>query len=167
MTDHDISGHEEDSPETSEGDGFDTLGLRPELLKTINDLGYEEPTPIQLPDHPAPPRRPRPAGSGGDGHRQDCGVRAAGAADDRHRRPRSCRSRSSSCRPASWPCRSARRSSGTAASSASRSPRSTAASRSSGSCKRSIAASTSSWPLPAGHSTTSAAARCTSMRSGP
>ena len=47
MTDHDISGHEEDSPETSEGDGFDTLGLRPELLKTINDLGYEEPTPIQ------------------------------------------------------------------------------------------------------------------------
>jgi ATP-dependent RNA helicase DeaD len=48
MTDHDISGHEADSPETSEGDGFDTLGLRPELLKTINDLGYEEPTPIQL-----------------------------------------------------------------------------------------------------------------------
>ncbi len=46
MTDHDISGHEEDSPETSEGAGFDTLGLRPELLKTINDLGYEEPTPI-------------------------------------------------------------------------------------------------------------------------
>ena len=46
MTDHDISGHEEDSPEISE-DGFDTLGLRPELLKTINDLGYEEPTPIQ------------------------------------------------------------------------------------------------------------------------
>ena len=47
MTDHEISGHEADSPETSEGDGFDTLGLRPELLKTINDLGYEEPTPIQ------------------------------------------------------------------------------------------------------------------------
>ena len=47
MTDHDISGHEEDPIETDEGDGFDTLGLRPELLKTINDLGYEEPTPIQ------------------------------------------------------------------------------------------------------------------------
>jgi ATP-dependent RNA helicase DeaD len=47
MTDHDISGHEEDSPETSEGEGFESLGLRPELLKTINDLGYEEPTPIQ------------------------------------------------------------------------------------------------------------------------
>ncbi len=46
MTDHDISGHEEDSPETSEGEGFESLGLRPELLKTINDLGYEEPTPI-------------------------------------------------------------------------------------------------------------------------
>ena len=47
MTDHDTSGHQEDSPETDDGDGFDTLGLRPELLKTINDLGYEEPTPIQ------------------------------------------------------------------------------------------------------------------------
>jgi ATP-dependent RNA helicase DeaD len=47
MTDHDISGHQEDSPDTGEGDGFDTLGLRPELLKTIVDLGYEEPTPIQ------------------------------------------------------------------------------------------------------------------------
>jgi ATP-dependent RNA helicase DeaD len=47
MTDHEISGHEEKSPETSNDDGFDTLGLRPELLKTINDLGYEEPTPIQ------------------------------------------------------------------------------------------------------------------------
>jgi ATP-dependent RNA helicase DeaD len=47
MTDHEISGHEEDSAEISEDDGFDTLGLRPELLKTINDLGYEEPTPIQ------------------------------------------------------------------------------------------------------------------------
>ena len=47
MTDHDTSGHREDSPAADEGDGFDTLGLRPELLKTINDLGYEEPTPIQ------------------------------------------------------------------------------------------------------------------------
>ena len=47
MTDHEISGHQEHSPETDEGDGFDTLGLRPELLKTISDLGYEEPTPIQ------------------------------------------------------------------------------------------------------------------------
>jgi ATP-dependent RNA helicase DeaD len=47
MTDHDTSGHQEDSPDSIEGDGFDTLGLRPELLKTINDLGYEEPTPIQ------------------------------------------------------------------------------------------------------------------------
>ncbi len=47
MTDHDISGHEEDPHETSESEGFESLGLRPELLKTINDLGYEEPTPIQ------------------------------------------------------------------------------------------------------------------------
>ena len=27
--------------------GFAALGLRPELLETLNDLGYEEPTPIQ------------------------------------------------------------------------------------------------------------------------
>ena len=27
--------------------GFDTLGLRPELLKALNQLGYEEPTPVQ------------------------------------------------------------------------------------------------------------------------
>ncbi|MEA3185368.1 MAG: ATP-dependent helicase DeaD, partial [Ilumatobacteraceae bacterium] len=47
MTDHDISGHHEDSPAPTIEDGFDTLGLRPELLKTIADLGYEEPTPIQ------------------------------------------------------------------------------------------------------------------------
>ena len=47
MIDHDISGHHEVLPEPPERDGFDTLGLRPELLKTIIDLGYEEPTPIQ------------------------------------------------------------------------------------------------------------------------
>ncbi|MGZ4770281.1 MAG: DEAD/DEAH box helicase [Ilumatobacteraceae bacterium] len=47
MIDHDISGHHEEAPETTADDGFDTLGLRPELLKTIVDLGYEEPTPIQ------------------------------------------------------------------------------------------------------------------------
>ncbi|MDP9465340.1 MAG: DEAD/DEAH box helicase, partial [Actinomycetota bacterium] len=47
MTDHETSGHHENSPDTNEGDGFDSLGLRPELLKTIGDLGYEEPTPIQ------------------------------------------------------------------------------------------------------------------------
>ncbi|MEP7202862.1 MAG: DEAD/DEAH box helicase [Ilumatobacteraceae bacterium] len=47
MTDHDNSGQGEDSPEIAARDGFETLGLRPELLKTIIDLGYEEPTPIQ------------------------------------------------------------------------------------------------------------------------
>ena len=47
MTDHDTGGHHEDSADTEDGGGFDTLGLRPELLKTIIDLGYEEPTPIQ------------------------------------------------------------------------------------------------------------------------
>ena len=47
MTDHDISGHHEVPPVSIDEDGFDTLGLRPELLKAISDLGYEEPTPIQ------------------------------------------------------------------------------------------------------------------------
>ena len=28
-------------------DGFAALGLRPELLDTLIDLGYEEPTPVQ------------------------------------------------------------------------------------------------------------------------
>src|SRR4051812_7264047 len=46
MTDHDNGGHPEDSPSVEDG-GFSTLGLRPELLSTISDLGYEEPTPIQ------------------------------------------------------------------------------------------------------------------------
>jgi len=27
--------------------GFDTLGISPELLRTLESLGYEEPTPIQ------------------------------------------------------------------------------------------------------------------------
>ncbi len=31
----------------SEATGFAALGLRPELLEALNDLGYEEPTPIQ------------------------------------------------------------------------------------------------------------------------
>ena len=47
MIDHDISGHHEETPEIAQADGFDSLGLRPELLKTIVELGYEEPTPIQ------------------------------------------------------------------------------------------------------------------------
>ena len=33
--------------------GFDGLGLRPELLKALNQLGYEEPTPIQEATIPA------------------------------------------------------------------------------------------------------------------
>lgn len=32
---------------TEEPTGFDSLGLRPELLKSLASLGYEEPTPIQ------------------------------------------------------------------------------------------------------------------------
>jgi ATP-dependent RNA helicase DeaD len=36
-----------DSSEIDEGDGFSTLGLRSELLDTLTELGYEEPTPVQ------------------------------------------------------------------------------------------------------------------------
>ena len=32
---------------------FDALGLRPELLKALTSLGYEEPTPIQAAAIPA------------------------------------------------------------------------------------------------------------------
>lgn len=35
-------------PDTEEHGGFASLGLRDELLSVLDDLGYEEPTPIQL-----------------------------------------------------------------------------------------------------------------------
>ena len=36
------------TPETDDGPvGFTELGLRPELLRVLSELGYEEPTPIQ------------------------------------------------------------------------------------------------------------------------
>ena len=38
---------EPDVDEQDDGAGFAALGLRPELLKALADLGYEEPTPIQ------------------------------------------------------------------------------------------------------------------------
>ncbi len=38
----------ETPPEPESTTGFATLGLRAELVKTTTDLGYEEPTPIQL-----------------------------------------------------------------------------------------------------------------------
>ncbi|MDP9408457.1 MAG: DEAD/DEAH box helicase [Actinomycetota bacterium] len=38
---------EADQPHSESGHGFDELDLRPELLKTLADLGYEEATPIQ------------------------------------------------------------------------------------------------------------------------
>ena len=33
------------SPETT--NGFEALGLDPRLVKSLSELGYEEPTPIQ------------------------------------------------------------------------------------------------------------------------
>ena len=48
MTDHDsTSSDDRGGDEHDEPGGFDSLGLRPELVQTIADLGYEEPTPIQ------------------------------------------------------------------------------------------------------------------------
>ena len=41
-----MSEHHDDDP-TAQGSGFAALGLRPELLKALDELGYEEPTPIQ------------------------------------------------------------------------------------------------------------------------
>ena len=45
-TDHDGDVTPDDTETTDDG-GFAALGLRPELLKALDDLGYEEPTPIQ------------------------------------------------------------------------------------------------------------------------
>ena len=75
---------EPDVDEQDDGAGFAALGLRPELLKALADLGYEEPTPIQRETIPHADRRPRPARSGRHRHRQDRGVRPPGAAAHRH-----------------------------------------------------------------------------------
>jgi ATP-dependent RNA helicase DeaD len=45
MTDHEPS--DTDEQHDDQHDAFAALGLRPELVQTIADLGYEEPTPIQ------------------------------------------------------------------------------------------------------------------------
>ena len=66
-----------DDIETTD-DGFASLGLRDELLATLDDLGYEEPTPIQRETIPLLLTGTRPARSGRHRHRQDRGVRAAG-----------------------------------------------------------------------------------------
>jgi ATP-dependent RNA helicase DeaD len=51
MNDHDAGGDPQDqpdeSPDANTENEFAALGLRPELVRTIVDLGYEEPTPIQ------------------------------------------------------------------------------------------------------------------------
>ena len=49
-----MSEHDSDQARAEEsGDGFGELGLRRELLDTLTDLGYEEPTPIQRETIPA------------------------------------------------------------------------------------------------------------------
>ena len=101
---------------------FADLPLRPELLEALSGLGYEEPTPIQREAIPPLLAGPRPARPGGDRHRQDRRVRAADPAAARRRAPARARRRRARARArrASSPCRSPRRSTATAASSASR-----------------------------------------------
>ena len=72
---------------------FDTLGLSADLLRTVADEGYTDPTPVQEAGHPPRPRRPRRPRRRPDRHRQD-------------RRVRRCRS-SSAC--GSTPTRRSRR----------------------------------------------------------
>ena len=49
MTDEDFSTEDshENPEQQADANGFADLGLRPELLQALEDLGYEEPTPIQ------------------------------------------------------------------------------------------------------------------------
>ena len=39
---------DDSSDNAEQGATFEDLGLRPELLKALTGLGYEEPTPIQM-----------------------------------------------------------------------------------------------------------------------
>src|SRR5215475_14114920 len=120
--------------QSEEAGSFTDLALRPELLKALSDLGYEEPTPIQRGSIP-----PILAGrdllgqaATGTGKTaafalpilQGFAVGSRGAT----------RWRWCWFRPGSWRFRSHRRSTGTAASSAYGCCRYTAASQSAGSC---------------------------------
>ena len=99
-------------------DGFATLGLDARLLKTVAELGYEEPTPIQREAIPPLLEGRDLLARGADRHRQDRGVRAAdppaprAARGEPAARPRAARPRP---RPASSRCRSPRRSTATGA----------------------------------------------------
>ena len=65
---------------------FDTLGLKPELLRAVADKGYTVPTPIQLRGHSGRALRPRRARGRADRHRQDRRLHAADAAEASARR---------------------------------------------------------------------------------
>ena len=60
-----------------ERSGFTTLDLDSRLLHTLAELGYEEPTPIQIAAIPPLLGGKRPPGRGADRHGQDGGVRPA------------------------------------------------------------------------------------------
>ena len=98
--------------------GFSSLGLDDRLVKTLAELGYEEPTPIQREAIPPLLEGQGPGGPGGDGHGQDGGLCPADACTGCHRgarrRTAAARWRWSSCRPANWRCRWPKRSTATA-----------------------------------------------------
>ncbi len=56
---------------------FADLGLGDAVLRSLKDVGYENPSAIQDADDPAAARRRRPGRSGADRHRQDRRLRAA------------------------------------------------------------------------------------------
>ena len=84
-----------DSSQFDEGDGFAALGLRNELLDTLTELGYEEPTPVQRETIPHLIEGRDLVGQAATGTGQDGGVRPAVAAHagDRPRSPDGLRTR--------------------------------------------------------------------------
>ena len=138
-----------------------TWASAPSCSARSSELGYEEPTPIQREAIPPLLAGRDLLGQAATGTGKTAAFalpilqRMAARADAGHATPW----RWSWCPPASWPSRCPRRSTATAGTWAPGCCRSTAGSRSAASCARSSAASTSSWPRPAGPSTTSAGGR--------
>ena len=62
---------------------FTELDLKPEILKALKDLGYEDLTPIQEETFFSHPEGKRPSGPGGNRLRQNSGLRHSAGPDDR------------------------------------------------------------------------------------
>ena len=107
------------SPFDESGDGFANLGLRDELLDTLTELGYEEPTPVQRETIPHLIEGRDLVGQAATGTGKTAAfalplLQSLDLGTWAPERPRPL----CSCRPASWRCRCPRRSSSTAGSSA-------------------------------------------------